>query len=132
MHAVLPVRGEDVQGSGAYGAPRGSRTHNGIDFACYPGTVVLPLFPGEVTKLGYPYADKLEFRYVQITDIWGNDHRYFYVDPCVVVGQKVSVHDPIGETQELPYEGITQHFHWEVKKDGKHIDPRPLLNGEAG
>ena len=130
MRAILPIRGTDAQGSGHYGAPRGSRKHNGIDFCCYPGTEIQPFYPGKVTKIGYPYADKLEFRYVQITDVHGIHHRYFYVDPCVKLGDSVFLGDIIGKSQELPYEGITQHIHYEVKVNGEHVDPTPYIEGK--
>lgn len=123
MKASLPVRGQDDHGSGHYGASRGDHKHRGIDYSCYPGTAIYPYFPGKVTKLGYPYADKLEFRYVQVTDIAGYDHRYFYIEPSVRLGDEVTENTVIGYSQELPYEGITQHVHYEVKVDGINIDP---------
>lgn len=128
MRALLDIRGEDVHGAGYYGAPRGSREHKGIDFACYSGTTILPIKAGKVTKLGYPYADKLEFRYVQITDKAGYRWRYFYIQPSVVMNQVVTVHTELGKVQKLPYEGITQHCHLEIKNpDGEFVDPTTML-----
>ena len=46
---------------------------------------------GIVTKLGYPYASYLEFRYVEITDLKNFRHRYFYVSPRVSVGDKINI-----------------------------------------
>ena len=128
LKVLCPQRQTDSQGSGHYGASRGSRKHNGVDIACYPGSVVLSHINGVVTKLGYPYADKLEFRYVEITDDSSLRHRFFYVAPLVVIGESVEVGDQIGTTQELPYEGITQHFHYEVKNDvGIFLDPNDYI-----
>jgi len=65
--AGLPTRGTDTHGSGKWMAPRGSRKHKGVDFACYPDTEIYSGSAGQVTKLGYPYADKLQYRYVEVT-----------------------------------------------------------------
>ena len=141
-----PLRGYDSQGSGAFGAPRGNRTHKGIDLACMKGSKVLSVCDGEVTKLGYPYnqgepkedwhqwkKDKFlkqkELRYVQITDKDDNDVRYFYVKPMVVLGSKVKAGRTIGEVHGLTniYDGITDHFHFEILKDGEIINPHDYL-----
>lgn len=134
MKTLPPIRQSDCHGHGHFGAPRagGKRKHNGVDFACYPGAVVLSAVKGVVTKLGFPYADDLSFRYVQITDEKGKNVRYFYVEPCVAIGQKISVLDPIGMTQKLGdrYVGITEHFHLEIMDGPNYIDPLKYLKGE--
>jgi murein DD-endopeptidase MepM/ murein hydrolase activator NlpD len=133
LKIIPPLRGQDSQGSGAFGASRGSRTHNGIDIACMKGSQVLSVCAGKVTKLGYPYnpndEKKGHLRYVQVTDKDGNDVRYFYVKPSVKVGDTVLSDWIIGEVQGLTdiYEGITDHYHFEVKKDGAIINPHDYL-----
>lgn len=136
MKAYLPVRGTDAQGSGFYGAPRGSRTHHGIDYACYPETAICPFYAGVVTKLGKPYRDNPttidineyeRYDYVQITDEKGVDHRYFYVEPLVALGDVVTTETEIGLSQELHYKGITQHIHYEVKEDGVYLNPEDFI-----
>jgi murein DD-endopeptidase MepM/ murein hydrolase activator NlpD len=126
---IPPDRGQDCHGSGAYLASRGSRTHNGVDKACLVGSVVLSCSVGLVTKIGIVYSDpeKARFRYVQVTNPLGYNMRFFYLDPCVSVGDEIGRDQPLGTVQELPYEGITPHFHFEVKKDGKYIDPNKFL-----
>lgn len=127
MLGELPIRGTDSQGAGYYGAPRGSRTHKGIDLACYPGTSIRSTVCGTVTKLGYPYADKLEFRYVQVTaQATGLNHRYFYITPVVEIGQLVTLETVLGFSQSLPYDGITQHVHYEIKDGSEYLDPTDL------
>lgn len=50
MIKIIPsVRGQDQQGSGEYGAPRGNRKHNGVDFSCLPKSKKLAVSAGEVT-----------------------------------------------------------------------------------
>lgn len=120
-----PPRTADTHGMGHYHAPRGNRLHNGIDVACWAGSEVLAIHPGKVTKLGYPYADKPQYRYVQVTDPNGRDFRYFYVEPGVRVGDDILQHEAIGIAQDLQpvYPGITPHIHVEIKDSGDFIDP---------
>lgn len=129
MLTILPVRGVDSWGSGAYLAKRGDRKHNGVDLACYPGTLIMSLGEGIVSKIGYPYDpnDPLKgyLRYVQVTDKNNYDLRYFYIEPIVILGDFIIKGQVLGVTQDLqkPYPGITGHVHFEVKKDEKYIDP---------
>lgn len=132
-----PARTVDNWGQGHYGAPRGSRKHKGVDFACYPGSEVCAEKYGRVTKIGFPYADdddfdgRPDFTYVEIQDPTGNKGRYFYVEPSVKVGDMVQSGQVIGTTQELgkKYPDITEHMHFEVKdKDGKFFDPSEYLD----
>lgn len=127
---IPPTRGRDAQGAGYFGASRGTRKHNGVDFVATPSEPVRAFEGGKVTKLGYPYSHDLSFRYVQVTK--GDHHcRYFYVEPTVEVGDEVSEGDMLGTCQELPYAGITQHYHFEVKHRGAYLDPIKYLCGDA-
>lgn len=135
LKVKAPIRGDDIHGNGAYQAPRGNRKHRGIDVACYKGSAVLAATAGKVTKIGRPYykenpqtekdRKKNALRYVQVTDADGYDVRYFYIAPCVSIGDRVGVDKPLGITQGLEsiYKGITDHYHFEVKKDGHYVDP---------
>lgn len=134
MLISAPIRGQDKHGAGHFGAPRGGRTHNGIDIACYAGSVVYAASAGTVTKIGYPYdpnePKKGHLRYVQVSDGEGIDCRYFYVQPAVQVGDKVRAGEAVGKTQGLleVYPGITDHFHFEVRhENGDYLDPVQYL-----
>lgn len=133
-----PERGTDNHGSGAYLASRGNREHRGIDLACYPDSIICAIRPGSVTKIGYPYdpakhPDKAHLRYVEITDPAGNALRYFYVQPAVQVGDIIETGQGLGTSQQLSgiYPGITDHVHFEVKRDRNYLDPRNFLTGMA-
>lgn len=122
-------RGQDVHGDGSFGAPRGNRTHRGVDFAAYPGSVLLSPVEGVVTKLGYPYSGNYILRYVEVTSQNDMRHRFFYVDPQVTLGSEITEGTPLGVVQELPYRGITQHVHYEIKlRSGSYIDPADYHN----
>lgn len=127
MKAKLLVRQHDKHGAGYYKAPRGSRLHNGIDYACPVGMHILPIKSGLITKLGFPYGDDQSFRYVQVSAD-GFDYRYFYLSPLVEVDDYVELETPIGTVQDLEqrYEGITPHCHLEVKKYGQFINPEEI------
>lgn len=118
----------DAAGDGRYGAPRGARTHKGIDFECLPGQVLVGGVSGNVTKHGYCYKDDLTWRYVQVTDFDGVRHRFFYVDPLVPVGEVVGPETAIGVAQDItrryPDQGMMPHVHYEVMNDsGDYFDP---------
>ena len=129
------MRQPDSYGSGHFGASRGSRTHHGIDFACWAGSTVCSTVKGEVTNLGYTYKDDLSFRYVQVTDDnTGHMHRFFYVQPGVEKGDKVEIGQALGTVQDLLVRypnGMTNHFHYEIMyledNKRKYLDPESFL-----
>jgi hypothetical protein len=115
---------DDPAGLGHFGAPRaGGRTHRGIDYRCAPGGEVLAPVRGVVTRLGYPYGDDLNWRYVEIT---GDDqlngperHRLFYVRPVCKEGDQVTLDTVIGVAQDIseryPDQGMLPQIHYEIK-----------------
>lgn len=130
---ITPIRGQDCHGAGYYGAPRGGRVHKGVDCACHPGSIVLGLTHGEVTKIGYPYnpndEKKGHCRYVEVT-LDGNRFRYFYLTPLVSVGDTVAPLEPLGKVQDLTiiYPGITSHYHFEIiDANGEYINPASMF-----
>ena len=122
----LPLR-MDSAGSGEWGAPRGSRTHKGIDYVCTPGEEVLSPVTGKVTKHGYPYGDDLSWRYIEVTDKHDKQHRLFYVEPVADVGSEVYAGMPIAIAQDIsqryPNQGMKPHVHYEIKRDGEYLKP---------
>lgn len=134
IRAILPERGQDAFGSGAYGASRGSRSHNGVDFQVPVGSKVLAPVSGTVTKLGFPYKQeptspfkdegeerkfyaKAKMRYVEI-EADGMFWRVMYIEPRTKVGYQVRRDDTIiGIAQDLQTaygSGMTRHVHLEI------------------
>lgn len=127
---IAPPRTSDPHGSGAWQASRGDRKHTGVDMACWPTSTLLSPTTGTVTKIGRPYynsedSSKNHFRYVEITTPLEYRIRYMYVEPCVHVGDEVSVDQPLGVSQDLTkvYDGITPHIHVDIKHDGEYVNP---------
>lgn len=127
--AILPQRGLDSHGSGDWQASRagGRRKHKGVDWLVPVGATVLSVVSGRVTKLGYPYADDLSYRYVEVTDPGGSRYRVYYIEPLVALNEAVYANrTPIGVAQDLGqrYPGIPNHVHSEIKRGSRHVDPR--------
>lgn len=129
-------RGIDDWGDGSFGASRGSRKHIGIDFAAEPGQIVVSHVSGVVTKLGYPYASDLSYRYVEVTDDNMLKHRFFYVEPTIQLGEDVIAGETvIGVVQDISSKyrrsdrkPMTNHVHYEVKtQTGKVLDPDTVI-----
>ena len=131
IDVTLPKRTGDPWGSGEFGAPRGTRTHKGIDYSCYPESAVHSPVDGVVTKLGYPYGDDLSFRYVEVMDNDGLRHRLFYVSPLVEHGDEVHAGDVVGLSQDISSRyrdeskpAMINHVHYEILDDaGDPINP---------
>lgn len=134
--ATAKIRGHDIHGNGEYGAPRGSRTHKGIDLVCEGGTMIMSACDGVVTRTrGIVYSDpaKSFWHYIEVMDRNGVQNRYFYVEQWEIQpGQHVMKGEPIGVAQgiEGQYPGITPHIHYEVRK-GKndYLNPVEYLEG---
>ena len=129
-HTELSLRGEDAYGSGAFGAPRGDRKHKGLDYALPFRSLACSPVSGRVTKLGYPYKDHLEYRYVEVTDANNCRHRVFYIDPLVTLGRVVGEGEAIGMSQDLTLiypTGMTPHIHYEViDPGGNYLNPEEI------
>ena len=129
------IRIHDKWGKGHYGASRKNgkkqRRHKGSDFIAIPNQDIVSVISGEVTKIGYPYASDLSFRYIEIYDGQMYRVRIFYVEPKVglKVGANIKAGDMIGRYQSLVkrYPKITDHVHVEIRKHGTYVNPENLI-----
>ncbi len=129
---INPTRGEirnDSMGQGHFGAPRGKRTHNGTDYLCDPGQMILAPISGRVS--GPVTAYRLDRRWKGVRITGGRCTvllLYVKVLP-LVVGQKVMAGCPIGKAQDISQKyggGMKPHVHLRVEK----CDPELLMKKE--
>ena len=129
------ARENDKWGSGHFGAPRGSRQHNGLDIVVTKGQDVLSPIDGVVVRKSFPYAKDLSYEGVLIEGSGAHEGimiKIFYMNPVLnIVGANVRSGDKIGTAQDLTnkYSDITNHIHIEVTLDGVSVDPKRVLHG---
>jgi len=110
----------DPAGDGNYHASRddGHKRHSGIDYQCEVGAGIFSPVAGKVTKHGHAYPNDNQYRYVQITDDEGLDHRIYYCLPGAPLGKMVTTDTVIGISQDIsrryPGELMKPHIHYEV------------------
>ena len=102
--------------------------HNGIDFLAEEGTAVVAINDGKVTAItndfgmGYTVEITHEDGYVSYYSSLGED-------VVVSVGDEVECGQTIGcVANTATYENLEgSHLHFELKKDGKYVNPREVL-----
>ncbi len=98
------------------------RVHSAIDFTCERGAPVYSVGNGIVTKV---YADT-SYGYCIEIDFGDFTGRYCGLEQgtTVKLDTVMKKGDTVGKTGDLPCEsGQEPHFHFEVLKDGKNVDP---------
>ena len=139
MFIKAKKRGCDRLGSGEFGSSRGNRTHRGLDLCADPGDLVCSHVSGIVSKIGRPYSIdesskksrlKTQLRYVEIKDTENLKHRFFYVNPCVSIGDLIGPGSCIGKASDLNkiWKRMKNHIHYEVKTPGgEYLNPNRFL-----
>ncbi len=127
---AAPVAGPVSSGFGPRIRPnrRASANHQGVDFAVAEGTPVAASADGEVIFAGPRgnYGNRVVIRHAD-----GSETAYSHLS-----GFDVRVGDSVRTGQAVARSGSTgnvtgPHLHFEIRKGGGYVDPRPLLNGEA-
>jgi len=140
------IRGKDASGAGFYGAGRGNRTHGGIDlivptsktitlYAPISGKITYgaPYTTGpKLTKSGWDVNQGFTITGEPGTVYEGYKAQVFYNVLTAKAGSIVNIGDPVAHTiydmysAYSPNEGVsgmTNHVHFQVKKDGNPVDP---------
>jgi murein DD-endopeptidase MepM/ murein hydrolase activator NlpD len=118
-----------------YGKPRGFTTHAGIDLDAKSGTEVLSPLDGEITDAAIRDNDCGGTIAINHGEVGGHETktRYCHIRKLnVTKGQKVKKGDVIGFSgggMEDEGRGSTSgaHLHFELYKDGKHLDPKEYV-----
>ena len=106
--------------------------HKGVDFTAEVGTQVLAVDDGVVESI---YKDDV-LTGTEITVDHGDGvktvYRFITVDEDLTVGASVARGDVIGTVAEATGEEYKDgaHLHFEIKKDGKQVDPASYLTFE--
>lgn len=109
----------DHEGDGNYGASRGSRIHNGIDYLCTEGQIVVAPFGITITRVANPKAKS------PLSGIaWRrgkSSGKMFYFKPYSdLIGKKVKQGETIGIAQSVSRDyglpKMKDHIHFQVDK----------------
>ncbi|XP_059191868.1 myeloid protein 1-like isoform X2 [Centropristis striata] len=107
-------RTNDSWGDGIYGAPRGTREHNGLDIECNDGSVVYAPFDVTVNGSLSVFSDPKQEAINNGIQLSGNNlcFKLFYVQPdrvsgTVKRGERLGVMMPM----QSVYPGITSYIH---------------------
>ena len=124
----------DPAGLGHFGAPRGNRTHQGLDLVAVPGTPVYSPVTGKFVRAGRPYANDNRYQLVVIHG-QGKEFKLMYVEPLPTLkpGDTVRYGKQVGTAQDIAAkygQGMLNHIHVEVRTivGADLLDPAPLLN----
>ena len=117
----------DTQGSGNYGASRGSRTHNGVDLLCVPECEVYADTDLEFIRIARPYPGMNGGLW---EDMNGNQVKIFYMNP--IRSQKTFKRgDVIGYCQNVAkhYKNnrMMPHIHIEIYENKQRINPEQRI-----
>ncbi|XRE42205.1 hypothetical protein ACIVBQ_000409 [Tenacibaculum discolor] len=123
------LRGKDSTGNGWFGASRGNRKHEGVDFVGVPGQNVYACESGRV-RIGNVYRGSTKMKLVEIKNSTYKV-KQMYVQPTVKNGQMVQAGDVIGTLQDVAtFHGSNKmkpHCHISVWKNGLLTDPEPII-----
>lgn len=123
------LRDEDLTGNGWYGAKRGKRKHEGVDYVVTPGEDIFAITSGTI-RIGNVYRGSKQMKLIEIT---GPEYRVkqMYVNPTVKNGDTVEAGQKIGTAQDVSKyhnsENMKPHVHISVWKNGLLTDPEPII-----
>ena len=127
---VRPAPGRFSSGFGPRVDPLGAGQgfHPGLDIAAAQGTPVVAAAGGKVVHAG-PAGTYGNMIAVRLPD--GTETRYAHLSAVgVKVGQQVTAGAPLGAVGSTG-RSTGPHLHFEVRRDGHAVDPRPYLDGAS-
>jgi len=84
---------------------------------------------GTVTTAGVPTWSKSESTYVVVKGDDGREYRYTHLDVAITIseGQRVEQGQLLGFMSDNGSEETGVHLHFEVREDGKPVDPTEIV-----
>lgn len=109
----------DEEGSGEYGASRGARLHNGVDYLCKEGQDIIAPFDLTIVRISNP---KINSELSGI--VWQSNRSYgkiFYFEPNPdLISYAVEQGQVIGKAQSVSADygllGMKDHIHFQIDK----------------
>lgn len=122
------IRLMDDFGSGLFNAPRGKEKHNGIDYICEPGQVIISPVDGTVIRKAFPYPNK-EYAGVLLENDSIILKMFYFIPDKKIIGSKVKQGERIGIAQDISKlyndkkKKMIPHIHLQIEG----IDPTVLM-----
>jgi murein DD-endopeptidase MepM/ murein hydrolase activator NlpD len=122
LSGALRLR-NDSQGLGHFGAPRGSRKHQGIDIIAQANTLVTAPISGQIRRVTV-YSNTPAWKGISIKN-QNVEIKLFYVDPIGALPASINRGEVVGTMQNRASNspGMVNHLHIEVWVNGKVVDP---------
>lgn len=121
----------DANGKGHYGAPRGTRKHNGVDLLAKDGEDVKLNVQATVKRVGYAYEGDKNYNSYHLDLGGGVTLKLLYMAPMYKkIGSVIPANSIIGQMQDVSKKwggGMKCHLHVEILKDGVNINPTQFL-----
>ncbi|MDP2687517.1 MAG: peptidoglycan DD-metalloendopeptidase family protein [Aequorivita sp.] len=134
INADNSIRKCDASGCGHFGASRGERGHNGVDFIVTEGQAIKVPFDCKVTRHGYPYAGDTNYELVEIQGMNGFEAfkaKIMYVKNIKPVGTLLKKGEAVCEAANIAKrysKPMTIHVHFELYLNGVLVDPTPFFS----
>lgn len=131
--SIHPIKNtEEVKITSGYGmrvhpVHKEKKMHRGIDFACSKGTPIVATASGEVVKLDHNPKGYGKFVIIKHNDTFSTLYSQMSAHK-VKLGEQVKKGQIIGLVGSS---GVSTgpHLHYEIKKDGKNVDPASYIPG---
>jgi murein DD-endopeptidase MepM/ murein hydrolase activator NlpD len=122
----------DAKGDGHFGASRTGHVHEGADFLCKKGQVVLAPMSGLIVRQGVAYSNDSTYKIVVLSNPNGYEIKMMY---CMTdkVGQQVKRGEPIAICQAIAEKygaPMQNHIHLEIRKNGQLLNPMDCMDCE--
>lgn len=125
---------DDSEGSGHFGASRGSRKHNGVDIVVIPGEDIIAPDSGVIVRKASADSNKNYEGFLFKSDS-GYEAKAFYLDldenligKRVSKGQKIGVAQDVSQKYNLP--NMLPHIHVEIYRNGTLVNAEEEIFSE--